>query len=113
LGKIGVGVYEGVLVKYLYDLYNVLSDSTVRATIWRGKLPISPVRVELFPWPTICKHVIENPEPTLILSRPMSGIEYVVKYFHDNPFLQAIAIAAPLIVCGFYYGMKRYGEKDE
>jgi len=106
-----IGIYEGVLTKYLHDLYNVFSDIIVRAEVWRGKLPIYPTYAELFPWPKLVKSAFNS--QTLIFSRPMSQVDYVIKFFYDNPILQGVAIAAPFILLGIYYGIKKYGGRNE
>lgn len=109
-------VYEGVLAKYLYDLNAVLSDPIVQSTVVKGKLPNAPhVRADLFPWPTLYKTVIENPYSDLpiLFTREMQWTEHVAKYFHDNPFLQGLAISLPFIFAGIYCGIKRYRRKNE
>jgi len=108
LGKIIVlGIYEGVVIKYLYDLHRVLSDPHVSGTVWRGRLPIAPVRAELFPWPTLFfdlkRLIVKPPQPIIIFTRPMSEIEYILKFFYDNPILQVAVILTPLIIYGVYY----------
>lgn len=113
LGKIGIAIYEGMLAKYLYDLNSVFKNPAVQATVWRGKLPVD---VSLFPWPypPYNPPPIEPPEPpSLILTRPMSSIEYAVKFFYDNPILQGIAFAAPFILLGIYYGVKRWRRNEK
>jgi len=111
LGKIGLGIYEGVLAKYIYDLNVVLSDGTVRRLIWRGRLPVG---TRLFPWPELLK-IISNTSigkmPGFLFTRPMTEIEKWVAYFGYHPELQVGAIAVPLIAYGIYYGIKRYGGK--
>jgi hypothetical protein len=103
-------IYEGVLAKYLYDLYGIFSDPMVRAKVLRGKLPAN---VELFPWPKIIK-LPENPYgPIAIPGKEMNWIDYGIKFFYENPILQGLAIAAPFIVWNLiYYGIKRW-RKDE
>ena len=101
-------IYEGVLAKYLYDLYRVFSDPAVVVTSRRGKLP---VEASLFPWPSLYKPFSKFPR--LILSRPMTPMEHAVKYFYDNPLLQAVAVGLPLISYGIYWGIKKYRERHE
>ena len=111
LGKIGLGIYEGVLAKYLYDLHGVLSDPVVRITLGRGKLPVAPIKAYLFPWPTLYNPLEGWPRPpiwnpSIIFSRPMTEIEHYVLYFGDHPELQIVAITIPLLAYGVYYGIK-------
>jgi len=103
-------IYEGVLAKYLYDLYRVFSDPAVVVTSRRGKLP---VEASLFPWPSLYKPLSQPPSPQLILSRPMTPMEHAVKYFYDNPLLQAVAVGLPLISYGIYWGIKKCRERHE
>ena len=112
-------IYEGVLAKYLYDLYGVFSNPVVAAATIRGRLPISPVEASLFPWPSFYDPLSQFPSPPspllprLTLTRPMTPMEHAVKYFYDNPLLQAVAVGLPLISYGIYWGIKKYRESHK
>lgn len=113
LGKIGIGIYEGILLKYLYDLNTVFSDKVVKMAVNRNRLPLAPVRAELFPWPTLYKPWIE-PEPNvLLLTRPMNWIEQGIKFFYESPILQAVAFLTPFIIWGAYHETRKYMSKKE
>jgi hypothetical protein len=115
LKKIYAGLsiaYETTLAIYIHDLYSVFRNPEVQLTIAKGKLPWY---VHLFPWPypPYNSPPIEppNPLPSPIITHPMSSMDYAVKFFYDNPILQGVAFAAPFILYGLYYGVKRWKVK--
>jgi len=114
-GKIGIGgtiIYEGTIGKLIYDLNNVLSNPTVQSQVWKGKLPNGPnVFANLAPWPTVYENIINNPGQDIIIPKAMEWGDYALKAFNDNPVLKGVAIAAPFIIAGAYYGIKRYKRK--
>jgi hypothetical protein len=109
---IGTSIYEGVLGKFIYDLNNVLSNPIVQSQVWRGKLPNGPnFYANLAPWPSITETIIKNPGQDVIIPKAMEWGDYALKAFHDNLPLKVVAIAAPFIIAGAYYGIKRYKRK--
>lgn len=114
-GKIAVGataIYEGTLGKLIYDLNTVLSNPIVQSQVWRGNLPNGPnVYANLAWWPSIYENIINNPGQDVIIPKAMEWGDYALKAFNDNPVLKGVAIAAPFIIAGVYYGIKRYKRK--
>ena len=107
----GTAAYEGLTGKLIYDSNAVLSNPTVQAEVSRGLLPNGPKTYASLFWPVI-REAIKNSGQTPTFTKSMTAADHAVKFFHDHPSLEVIAIILPLAGVT-YYGAKEYCKRKK